>query len=75
MIVELEKGDVQFSVLPPPFDRIAEARGIHKLYALPDLGIQWSKRRVGVESPFSPVIACGRARRARAGRRDEVLFQ
>ena len=43
VIVQLEKGDVQFSVLPPPFDRIAEARGIHKLYALPDLGIQWQQ--------------------------------
>jgi len=43
VIVQLEKGDVQFSVLPPPFDRIAEGRGIHKLYALPDLGIQWQQ--------------------------------
>ena len=43
VIAQLEKGDVQFSVLPPPFDRIAEARGIHKLFALPDLGIQWQQ--------------------------------
>ena len=52
VIVQLEKGDVQFSVLPPPFDRIAEARGIHKLYALPDLGIQWQQNGEWVQKSF-----------------------
>jgi NitT/TauT family transport system substrate-binding protein len=43
VIAQLEKGDVQFSVLPPPFDRIGEKHGIRALYALPDLGIQWQQ--------------------------------
>lgn len=43
VVAQLEKGDVQFSVLPPPYDKIGEAKGIRKLYALPDLGIQWQQ--------------------------------
>ena len=43
VIAQLEKGDVHFSVLPPPYDKIGEAHGIRKLYALPDLGIQWQQ--------------------------------
>ena len=33
----------QTGINPGTFDRIAETRGIHKLYALPDLGIQWQQ--------------------------------
>jgi NitT/TauT family transport system substrate-binding protein len=43
VIAQLEQGDVQFSVLPPPYDRMGEKRGFHTLYALPDLGIHWQQ--------------------------------
>jgi len=43
VIAQIEKGDVQFSVLPPPYDRMGEKRGFHTLYALPDLGIRWQQ--------------------------------
>jgi ABC-type nitrate/sulfonate/bicarbonate transport system substrate-binding protein len=43
VIAQIEKGDVQFSVLPPPYDRMGEKRGFHTLYALPKLGIQWQQ--------------------------------
>jgi ABC-type nitrate/sulfonate/bicarbonate transport system substrate-binding protein len=43
VIAQLEKGDVQFSVLPPPYDRVGEKRGFHTLYSLPDLGVQWQQ--------------------------------
>ena len=43
VIAQLEKGDVQFSVLAPPYDRMGEKKGFHTLYALPDLGIQWQQ--------------------------------
>jgi ABC-type nitrate/sulfonate/bicarbonate transport system substrate-binding protein len=43
VIAQLEKGDVQFSVLPPPYDRMGEKRGFHSLFSLPDLGIQWQQ--------------------------------
>ena len=43
VIGQLEKGDVQFSVLPPPYDRMGAQKGFHALYALPDLGIHWQQ--------------------------------
>jgi ABC-type nitrate/sulfonate/bicarbonate transport system substrate-binding protein len=43
VIAQLEKGDVQFSVLPPPYDRMGEKRGFHSLFSLPELGIQWQQ--------------------------------
>jgi ABC-type nitrate/sulfonate/bicarbonate transport system substrate-binding protein len=43
VIAQLEKGDVQFSVLAPPYDRMGEKKGFHTLFALPDLGIQWQQ--------------------------------
>jgi ABC-type nitrate/sulfonate/bicarbonate transport system substrate-binding protein len=43
VIAQLEKGDVQFSVLAPPYDRMGEKKGFHTLYALPDLGIHWQQ--------------------------------
>jgi NitT/TauT family transport system substrate-binding protein len=52
VIAQLEKGDVQFSVLPPPYDRIAEKRGIHMLYALPDLGIHWQQNGEWVQKSY-----------------------
>ena len=43
VITQIERGDVQFSVLPPPYDRMGEKKGFHTLYALPDLGLQWQQ--------------------------------
>ena len=43
VIAQIEKGDVQFSVLPPPYDRMGEKRGFHTLFALPELGIRWQQ--------------------------------
>jgi len=43
VIAQIERGDVQFSVLPPPYDRMGEKRGFRTLFALPDLGIHWQQ--------------------------------
>ena len=43
VIAQIERGDVQFSVLPPPYDRMGEKRGFHTLFSLPDLGIRWQQ--------------------------------
>ena len=43
VIAQIERGDVQFSVLPPPYDRMGEKRGFHTLFSLPDLGIHWQQ--------------------------------
>ena len=39
----MEKGEVQFGILAPPFDLIAERRGYEILLALPGLGIPWQQ--------------------------------
>jgi ABC-type nitrate/sulfonate/bicarbonate transport system substrate-binding protein len=39
----MEKGEVQFGILAPPFDLIAEKRGYEMLLALPGLGIPWQQ--------------------------------
>jgi NitT/TauT family transport system substrate-binding protein len=41
VLAAMEKGDVQFGILAPPFDLIAERRGYTMLLALPGLGIPW----------------------------------
>jgi len=41
IVAQMERGDVQFGPLPPPFDRIAQKRGFHALISLPELGIPW----------------------------------
>ena len=43
VIAQLERGDVQFSVLPPPYDRMGEKKGFRTLFSLPDLGIHWQQ--------------------------------
>jgi len=43
VLVQLERGDAQFAPVPPPYDRIAEKRGLRVLFSLPELGIQWSQ--------------------------------
>jgi NitT/TauT family transport system substrate-binding protein len=41
VLAALDRGDVQFGILAPPFDLIAERRGYVMLLALPGLGIPW----------------------------------
>ena len=43
VLVQLERGDAHFAPVPPPYDRIAEKRGLRILFSLPELGIQWSQ--------------------------------
>jgi ABC-type nitrate/sulfonate/bicarbonate transport system substrate-binding protein len=43
ILAAMERGDVQFGILSPPFDRIAEKRGYRTLLTLPDLGIPWQQ--------------------------------
>jgi len=43
ILAAMEKGEVQFGILAPPFDLIAERRGYEMLLALPGLGIPWSQ--------------------------------
>ena len=43
IIASMDKGDVQFGPLAPPFDKIAEKRGYRTLLVLPDLGIPWQQ--------------------------------
>src|SRR5688572_23491976 len=43
ILAAMEKGYVQFGILAPPFDLIAERRGYEMLLALPGLGIPWQQ--------------------------------
>jgi NitT/TauT family transport system substrate-binding protein len=43
IIAAMDKGEVQFGILAPPLDRIAERRGYRTLMALPELGIPWQQ--------------------------------
>ena len=43
ILAAMEKGEVQFGILAPPFDLIADRRGYEMLLALPGLGIPWSQ--------------------------------
>ena len=43
ILAAMEKGEVQFGILAPPFDLIAERRGLEMLLALPGLGIPWQQ--------------------------------
>ena len=43
VMAQIEKGEVQFAVLPPPYDRLGEKRGYRALIALPDLGLSWQQ--------------------------------
>jgi ABC-type nitrate/sulfonate/bicarbonate transport system substrate-binding protein len=43
ILAAMDKGEVQFGILAPPFDRIAEKRGYEMLLALPALGIPWQQ--------------------------------
>jgi len=52
IIAQMEKGDVQFGPLAPPFDRIAEKRGFRPLISLPDLGIPWQNNGEWVQKSY-----------------------
>jgi len=41
LVAQMERGDVQFGPLAPPFDRVALKRGFRLLFSLPELGIPW----------------------------------
>ncbi|HEY7169064.1 MAG TPA: ABC transporter substrate-binding protein [Candidatus Binatia bacterium] len=43
ILAAMEKGEVQFGILAPPFDLVAERRGYEMLLALPGLGIPWQQ--------------------------------
>ena len=43
ILAAMETGEVQFGILAPPFDLIAEKRGYQMLLALPGLGIPWQQ--------------------------------
>jgi NitT/TauT family transport system substrate-binding protein len=52
ILAAMERGDVQFGILAPPFDRIAEKRGYRTLMALPDLGIPWQQNGEWVQRSY-----------------------
>jgi len=52
IVAQLERGDVQFGPLPPPFDRIAQKRGFHSLISLPELGIAWQNNGEWVQRAY-----------------------
>lgn len=43
VMAQIERGEVQFAVLPPPYDRLGEKRGFRALIALPDLGLSFQQ--------------------------------
>lgn len=52
IIAQMEKGDVQFGPLAPPFDRIAEKKGFRALISLPELGIPWQQNGEWVQRSY-----------------------
>lgn len=52
LVASLEKGDAQFGILAPPFDRMVEKRGFHSLITLPDLGIPWQQNGEWVQVSY-----------------------
>ena len=52
VMAQLEKGDVQFAILPPPYDRLGEKRGFRELISLPDLGIPWQQNGEWVQASY-----------------------
>lgn len=52
IIAQMERGDVQFGPLAPPFDRIAEKRGFRPLISLPELGISWQNNGEWVQRSY-----------------------
>jgi NitT/TauT family transport system substrate-binding protein len=52
IIPSMEKGEVQFGILAPPFDRIAEKKGFRSLISLPELGIPWQQNGEWVQRSY-----------------------
>jgi NitT/TauT family transport system substrate-binding protein len=52
IIAQMEKGEVQFGPLAPPFDRLAEKRGFKALISLPELGIPWQQNGEWVQRSY-----------------------
>jgi len=52
IIASMDKGEVQFGILAPPLDRIAERRGYRTLMALPELGIPWQQNGEWVQRSY-----------------------
>ena len=52
ILAAMEKGEVQFGILAPPFDLIAERRGYEMLLALPGLGIPWQQNGEIVQASY-----------------------
>lgn len=52
IVAQMERGDVQFGPLPPPFDRIGAKRGFRPLISLPELGIPWQNNGEWVQSAY-----------------------
>lgn len=52
IVAQMEKGDVQFGPVPPPYDRIAEKRGFHPLISLPELGVPWQNNGEWVQTAY-----------------------
>jgi ABC-type nitrate/sulfonate/bicarbonate transport system substrate-binding protein len=52
IIAQMEKGEVQFGPLAPPFDRIAEKKGFRALISLPELGIPWQQNGEWVQRSY-----------------------
>jgi NitT/TauT family transport system substrate-binding protein len=52
IIAQMERNDVHFGPLAPPFDRIAEKRGFRPLISLPDLGIPWQNNGEWVQRSY-----------------------
>jgi NitT/TauT family transport system substrate-binding protein len=52
ILAAMERGDVQFGILAPPFDLVAENRGYTMLLALPGLGIPWQNNGEWVQQSY-----------------------
>ena len=52
IVAQLERGDVQFGPLAPPFDRVALKRGFRLLFSLPELGIPWQNNGEWVQRAY-----------------------
>lgn len=52
VMIQLERGDVQFALLPPPYDHLGERRGFHPLISLPDLHIPWQQNGEWVQKSY-----------------------
>ena len=52
VMAQVERGDAQFALLPPPYDRLGEKLGFRELISLPDLGIPWQQNGEWVQKSY-----------------------